>query len=123
MINPSTSFGAHIFLFSFFYFDKRHLSLVYFKVQWSIRSSNGNAGNDFAPFNTSLLFANGETSKDIQLSVVADSVPEIDEIFEVNLVSASNGAEINAARNKINFTVRYVGSNLNHFISRFSHFI
>ena len=76
------------------------------QVLWTIRSFSGSADGDFATFNTSLLFASGETSKDIRISLLADNIPEVDEIFELSLVSASNGGEINTPRSKVNFTVR-----------------
>ena len=58
--------------------------------------------------NTTLKFSDRETMKNIEINVTADNYPELDQVYELELVSADNGAEIDMGRKKINFTVRLV---------------
>ncbi|QOZ22711.1 Calx-beta domain-containing protein [Bradyrhizobium sp. CCBAU 51753] len=68
-------------------------------VNWVISLNNAPAANgaDFVgPLSGSLSFAAGETSKLITVNVAADTVPESDELFQVDLYGAS-GAAVNPA--------------------------
>eukprot|EP00794_Sanderia_malayensis_P009868 gene9868-10878_t len=75
-------------------------------VAWAISSLTGTIQGDVRIANFSVSFANGETRKNLAIDIIADETPELDEVYKVMLVSADNGAEIESARNSINFTVR-----------------
>ena len=80
----------------------------FLQVGWSISSSAGSVRRDLVFANTTLRFSDGVTMKNIKINVTADSYPELDQVYELELVSADNGAEIDMGRKKINFTVRLV---------------
>jgi chitinase len=66
-------------------------------VMWSTANGTASAGSDYtAVSNAVVSFAAGETSKQVSVTVAADTLIEPDEKFNVNL-SAPSGAEITAA--------------------------
>jgi hypothetical protein len=50
------------------------------------------SGADYVPVNTTIDFANGETSKTVNLIIEADALDEPDEIFQVSLFGPTNNA-------------------------------
>lgn len=67
-------------------------------VSVSLSSSSGTAtsGTDFTAVNTTLNFANGESSKTVTINITADALIESDETFTVTLDSTTGGATIGA---------------------------
>lgn len=81
--------------------------MVYFQVRWSVTSSVGDLSVDIS-FNQSqwIMFAENEVDSFIDIHVLNDDIPELDERFEVRLLSANLEGEIDESRNRLFFTVR-----------------
>jgi len=60
------------------------------------RTDNGDAiaGQDFVPATGTLTFANGETSKTIDIQIIDDTLVEADEFFGVSLFNPTGGATL-----------------------------
>lgn len=54
--------------------------------------------SDFDPENGTVYFNSGETEKYIDVNVIDDSIPELDEEFYVQIVSPLNGVKIGHQR-------------------------
>lgn len=68
-----------------------------FEISANFDTSASTAGEeDFVASSGTITFAPGETSKDIQIGVLADSAEETDEVFLVELTSAANATLANA---------------------------
>ncbi|XP_077457045.1 adhesion G-protein coupled receptor V1 [Stigmatopora argus] len=65
-------------------------------VQWQATVNGKLAVGDIQPASGEVSFAPGETTKTLQMEVLADDVPEITEIIKVELTSASNGGNLGA---------------------------
>uniref|UniRef100_A0A8K9V586 Adhesion G-protein coupled receptor V1 n=1 Tax=Oncorhynchus mykiss TaxID=8022 RepID=A0A8K9V586_ONCMY len=63
-------------------------------VQWRAMVNGRAAVGDLRPVSGEVTFAPGETMKTLKVEVLADDVPEIEEIIKVELTSASNGGNI-----------------------------
>jgi hypothetical protein len=63
-------------------------------VNFSTSPGTATAGADYTPVSGTLLFADGETSKVIDIPIINDSLSEGNEFFNVNLTSPSGGAAI-----------------------------
>ncbi|XP_061528205.1 adhesion G-protein coupled receptor V1 isoform X2 [Phycodurus eques] len=63
-------------------------------VQWKATVSGKLAVGDIRPTLGEVTFAPGETMKTLQVQVLADDVPEITEIINIELTSASNGGNL-----------------------------
>uniref|UniRef100_A0A8C7IVD8 Adhesion G-protein coupled receptor V1 n=1 Tax=Oncorhynchus kisutch TaxID=8019 RepID=A0A8C7IVD8_ONCKI len=73
-------------------------------IQWRATVNGRAAVGDLRPVSGEIIFAPGETIKTLKVEVLADDVPEIEEIIKVELTSANNGG--NLGRDKtINITV------------------
>ena len=69
------------------------------------------ADNDYASASGALLFAPGETSKTISVSVNGDKKYEPDELFQL-IVSNVVGARVNAASGLLKATAKIVNDDL-----------
>ncbi|KAK7486800.1 hypothetical protein BaRGS_00021947, partial [Batillaria attramentaria] len=66
-------------------------------VIWTVERADGKTEpveQDVGPQNGTLVFADGENRKDIELTIVQDSLPEPSEQFDITLVSATGDAQI-----------------------------
>ncbi|KAJ8006188.1 hypothetical protein DPEC_G00125640 [Dallia pectoralis] len=63
-------------------------------VQWRATVNGRAADGDLRPVSGEVVFAPGETTKTLRVEVLADDVPEIDEIIKVELTGATNGGTI-----------------------------
>ena len=59
-------------------------------VDYTTADNTANAGTDYTATNGTLIFAPGETSKTISVTVNGDNLDEIDESFSINLDNAAN---------------------------------
>lgn len=55
-----------------------------------------------------LIFPDGKVNSVIEIHVVNDETPELDEEFQVKLLTADLEGEIDENRDRISFRVRYV---------------
>ncbi|RXN21226.1 G- coupled receptor 98-like protein [Labeo rohita] len=67
-------------------------------VQWRATVNGRPATGDLRPLSGEVRFAPGETLKTLKVEVLADDVPEIEEIIKVELVGATNGGNIGAEK-------------------------
>ncbi|XP_019908355.3 adhesion G-protein coupled receptor V1 isoform X2 [Esox lucius] len=63
-------------------------------VQWRATVNGRAAAGDLRPVSGEVVFAPGETMKPLKVEVLADDVPEIEEIIKVELTGATNGGSI-----------------------------
>ncbi|CAB1319363.1 unnamed protein product, partial [Coregonus sp. 'balchen'] len=63
-------------------------------VQWRATVNGRAAVGDLRPVSGEVTFAPGETGKTLKVEVLADDVPEIEEIIKVELIGATNGGNI-----------------------------
>ena len=63
-------------------------------VNYATSNGTANAGNDFTSTTGTLTIAAGDTSGTIDISILADSVSEEDETFNVTLTSPSSNASL-----------------------------
>ncbi|KAJ8018489.1 G-protein coupled receptor 98 [Holothuria leucospilota] len=77
------------------------------QVTWEVRDmANNIVTTDVNPTNGTLDFSSGTALGDIQLSILPDSEPELEESFQLILVSSQGGADINSQLNVARFSVR-----------------
>ncbi|XP_015216090.2 adhesion G-protein coupled receptor V1 isoform X1 [Lepisosteus oculatus] len=67
-------------------------------VRWAATVSGQPAIGDLQPVSGQIIFAPGETMKTLAVEVLADDVPENEEIIRLELIGASNGGSIGAER-------------------------
>ncbi|KAI7812365.1 putative G-protein coupled receptor 98, partial [Triplophysa rosa] len=67
-------------------------------VQWRATVNGRPATGDLRPASGEVRFAPGETVKTLKVEVLADDVPEIEEVIKVELINASNGGNIGAEK-------------------------
>ncbi|KAI1900416.1 hypothetical protein AGOR_G00049720 [Albula goreensis] len=67
-------------------------------VRWRATVNGQLAEGDLQPVSGEVSFAPGETMKALRVEVLADDVPEIEEVIRVELTSASNGGSIGSER-------------------------
>ncbi|XP_035235780.1 adhesion G-protein coupled receptor V1 isoform X2 [Anguilla anguilla] len=67
-------------------------------VRWQATVNGQPAVDDLRPVSGEVSFAPGETMKILRVEVLADDVPEIEEVIRVELTSASNGGNIGFER-------------------------
>ncbi|XP_055742122.1 adhesion G-protein coupled receptor V1 isoform X1 [Salvelinus fontinalis] len=73
-------------------------------IQWRATVNGRAAVGDLRPVSGEVIFAPGETTKTLKVEVLADDVPEIEEIIKVELTSATNGGNLGIDKT-INITV------------------
>uniref|UniRef100_A0A673Z153 Adhesion G-protein coupled receptor V1 n=1 Tax=Salmo trutta TaxID=8032 RepID=A0A673Z153_SALTR len=73
-------------------------------IQWRATVNGRAAVGDLRPVSGEVVFAPGETIKTLKVEVLADDVPEIEEIIKVELTSATNGGNLGIDKT-INITV------------------
>ncbi|XP_049326601.1 adhesion G-protein coupled receptor V1 isoform X2 [Astyanax mexicanus] len=71
-------------------------TIGYVAVQWQATVNGRPAIGDLRPTSGEVSFAPGETMKTLKVEVLADDVPEIDEIIKIELTGATNGGSIGA---------------------------
>ncbi len=59
-------------------------------VHWTVNDVTATAGSDYVATSGDLTFTGTQTTKTITVSVLGDTVPELDESFTVDLVSVDN---------------------------------
>ncbi|KAJ8285558.1 hypothetical protein GJAV_G00028220 [Gymnothorax javanicus] len=67
-------------------------------VRWQATINGQPAVDDLRPVSGEVSFAPGETMKILRVEVLADEVPEIEEVIRVELTGASNGGNIGYER-------------------------
>ncbi|XP_030633613.1 adhesion G-protein coupled receptor V1 [Chanos chanos] len=73
-------------------------------VQWRATVNGRPATGDLRPLSGEVGFAPGETMKTLKVEVLADNIPEIEEIIRVELTGATNGGSV-GAENIVNIIV------------------
>ncbi|XP_072520807.1 adhesion G-protein coupled receptor V1 isoform X2 [Salminus brasiliensis] len=73
-------------------------TIGYVTVQWQATVNGRLATGDLQPVSGEVSFAPGETMKTLKVEVLADDVPEIEEIIKVELAGATNGGSIGAEK-------------------------
>ncbi|CAB1321522.1 unnamed protein product [Coregonus sp. 'balchen'] len=63
-------------------------------IQWRATVNGKAAVGDLRPVSGEVIFAPGETIKTLNVEVLADDVPEIEEIIKVELTGATNGGNL-----------------------------
>ncbi|GAA6109102.1 adhesion G-protein coupled receptor V1 isoform X1 [Tachysurus ichikawai] len=79
-------------------------TIGYVSVYWHATINGRPATGDLQPLSGEVSFAPGETIKTLKVEVLADDVPEIEEIIKVELTGATNGGSI-GAENVVNIIV------------------
>ena len=69
-------------------------------VDYSINDGTATGGNDFTATSETLTFTDEETSKEIVVSILDDTIPETDETFNI-VIGNSVGAELGGIRTAI----------------------
>ncbi|KAJ8380590.1 hypothetical protein SKAU_G00013680 [Synaphobranchus kaupii] len=67
-------------------------------VRWQATINGQPAVDDLRPVSGEVSFAPGETMKTLRVEVLADDIPEIEEVIRVELTGASNGGNIGYER-------------------------
>ncbi|XP_013407178.1 G-protein coupled receptor 98-like [Lingula anatina] len=68
-------------------------------------SGSALVSEDITPVSGTLLFLEGESSKDLILTILGDNIPENDETFVVTLTSATGGASINLTQDRLQLVI------------------
>ncbi|XP_053084899.1 adhesion G-protein coupled receptor V1 isoform X1 [Pangasianodon hypophthalmus] len=79
-------------------------TIGYVSVKWRATINGRPATGDLQPLSGEVSFAPGETMKTLKVEVLADDVPEIEEIIKVELTGATNGGSI-GVENVVNIIV------------------
>ena len=76
-------------------------------VNWSVAGQGDHAADasDFVATSGTVQFANGETSKEIEIAVKPDSVAEYNESFILSLNSPANGSTLKAGASSVTSTI------------------
>lgn len=61
--------------------------------------------SDISPVNGSVLIADGEVRASIDISILAEDIPEMEEAFTVVITRVEGGAELSTDRLRSTFTV------------------
>ena len=77
--------------------------LCFFQVAWIV---SGAGGADFLNNAGALKFLSGEKKKQFSITINDGTVPELDEVFTVSLVSANGGGDIDPKFNTAKITIR-----------------
>lgn len=74
-------------------------------MHWQIQSDSDIAG-DFLAYAGSVMILEGQREAEIVLSLMPDTVPELEELYTVQLTSVEGGATLNANPNLIRTRIR-----------------
>lgn len=77
------------------------------QVHWQIQSDSDMTG-DFLATAGSVVILEGQREADIVLSLMADTVPELEELYTVRLIAVEGGATLDANPNLITTHIRCV---------------
>lgn len=83
------------------------MSSVSLQVHWKIQSDSDIAG-DFIAVAGSVTLLDGQREAEIILSLLPDSVPELEELFVVSLTSVEGGATLDGNPDLISTHIRCV---------------
>lgn len=83
------------------------MSSVSLQVHWKIQSDSDIAG-DFLAVAGSVTLLDGQREAEIILSLLPDSVPELEELFIVSLTSVEGGAALDGNPDLISAHIRCV---------------
>ncbi|XP_007428034.1 G-protein coupled receptor 98-like, partial [Python bivittatus] len=73
-------------------------------IYWKL-SSDSDTTNDFITTSGSVLIPDLQRTSDIVISLLPDDVPEVDELYEVQLTSVEGGADLDLEKSISRFTV------------------
>ncbi len=76
-------------------------------MHWQIRSDSDTAG-DFSALSGSVIILEGQREAEIVLSLMPDAVPELEELYTVQLTAVEGGATLDARTNLIKTHIRFV---------------
>lgn len=81
--------------------------MLSFQVHWQIQSDSDMAG-DFLAIAGSVMILDGQREAEIVLSLIPDTVPELEELYTVQLIAVEGGATLDANPNLIRTRIRCV---------------
>jgi len=79
------------------------------QVRWQIQSDSDIEG-DFLALGGSVLILEGQRDAEIVLSLMPDTVPELEELYTVQLTAVEGGATLDANHNLLRTRIRFVKS-------------
>uniref|UniRef100_UPI0037E7935A adhesion G-protein coupled receptor V1 n=1 Tax=Semicossyphus pulcher TaxID=241346 RepID=UPI0037E7935A len=85
------------------------------KVHWQIQSDSDAAG-DFLALAGSVMILEGQREAEIVLSLLPDTVPELEELYTVQLTAVEGGATLDANTNLIRTNIRVLANDEPHGI-------
>lgn len=77
------------------------------QVHWQIQSDSDMTG-DFLAISGSVMILEGHREADIVLSLLPDTVPELEELYTVQLIAVEGGATLDGNPNLIRTRIRCV---------------
>lgn len=77
------------------------------QVRWRIQSDSDIVG-DFLALGGSVMILEGQRDAEIVLSLMPDTVPELEEFYTVQLTAVEGGATLDANQNQIRTLIRFV---------------
>lgn len=78
-------------------------------MHWQIQSDSDIEG-DFLALGGSVLILEGQRDAEIVLSLMPDTVPELEELYTVQLTAVEGGATLDANYNLLRTRIRFVKS-------------
>lgn len=81
------------------------------QVHWEIQSDSDTRG-DFLALAGSVTILEGQREADIVLSLMPDTVPELEELYVVQLTAVEGGATLDGNPNFIRTRIRFVMTDL-----------
>jgi len=86
-------------------------TILSLQVHWQIQSDSDVTG-DFLILAGSVIIVEGQREAEIILSLMPDTVPELEELYIVQLTSVEGGGTLDANPNLIRTLIRFVVLNL-----------
>ncbi|XP_075960449.1 adhesion G-protein coupled receptor V1 [Anarhichas minor] len=87
------------------YITRREGAMGNITVRWQIQSDSDIAG-DFLALGGSVMILEGQRDAEIVLSLMPDTVPELEELYTVQLTAVEGGATLDANQNLIRTRIR-----------------
>ncbi|XP_030832667.1 adhesion G-protein coupled receptor V1 isoform X3 [Strongylocentrotus purpuratus] len=75
-------------------------------VNYQISGGPNAASNDLSPVTSSVTFQEGDSAASFIVSVLADQVPENEEVFNIELTSVTGGARLNASASSMQLIIQ-----------------
>lgn len=85
--------------------------VAFFSIQvlWRVTSVSGaDPSQDLTRTSGTLMFDPGDNEKNIEVGVRADDVPELDELYTVEILSVEGGADLDTGALNVSFKIRCV---------------